>query len=140
MSLIDSSDDAQTPLLQEETLEVALAERDRQRRRRLVLEGPEGRLILNAEQPEVVLGRGEHCGITLTAACTSREHARIRRSDSGLYYLEDCSTNGTVVLGQGTGAGLLRRGQRMPLTGAGYIGLGAVPHPGSAWTLRYRLD
>lgn len=132
-------DPARNPL-QEETVEIALSERDRQRERRLVLEGPAGRLVLSAEAPETALGRGEHCGITLAAACTSREHARIRRSESGLYYLEDCSTNGTVVLGQGTGAGLLRRGQRMPLSGTGYIGLGAIPHPGSAWTVRYRIS
>lgn len=128
------------PLPQEETIEVLVPELGRQRARHLLLEGPARRIELTPESPVAVLGRDEHCSLILIAACTSREHARIVRSESGLYYLEDCSTNGTILVAQGTGASILRRGQRTPLTSTGYIGLGAIPHPGSAWTVRFRVD
>lgn len=125
---------------QQRTVEVELPELDDQLGRRLSLKAPDGEISLEGDQQELLIGRHNECGIVLSAACTSRVHARITRSKSGLFYLEDRSTNGTIVVGHGSGAAILRRGQRMPLTGTGYIGLGAVPHPTAAWTIRYRAS
>lgn len=125
---------------QEQTVEVQLPELDRQREHKLSLKFPDGELTFEKDLESLLIGRESKCTIALSAACTSRIHARITRSKSGLFYLEDCSTNGTIVLGHGSGAAILRRGQRMPLTGTGYIGLGAVPHPTAAWTVRYRAS
>jgi hypothetical protein len=125
---------------QERTVEVELPELDRQREHRLTLKSPSGEIHFDADLAALTIGRQDDCSVMLSASCTSRVHARITRSKSGLFYLEDCSTNGTIVLGHGSGAAILRRGQRMPLTGSGYIGLGAVPHPTAAWTVRYRAS
>jgi hypothetical protein len=124
---------------EEATVEIPLIGLETQRAQRLLLRIGNKEWDLSPKAVSLLIGRDPSCALVGGGSCTSRVHARITRTDSGLWYLEDLGQNGTVVVTNGTGATILRRGQSMPLTGTGYIGLGAVPHPTADWTVRFRI-
>lgn len=82
----------------------------------LMLEGPtQGRKIL-VDQPELIIGRNEDCGLIIPDRLVSRRHARIRQEGEH-YVLEDLrSKNGTSANGQElTGPHLLKDGDEIQI-------------------------
>ncbi len=70
----------------------------------------------------IVVGRGNHCDLTISSDLASREHARIvfRR---GRFVIADHSTNGTFIKLQGNREVYIH-GEDYPLSGTGFISLG----------------
>jgi DNA-binding response OmpR family regulator len=66
----------------------------------LMVEGPSPGKRTFIDQPELIVGRDEHCDVVIPERQVSRQHARIRQ-ERGKYVLEDLdSKNGTFVNGQ----------------------------------------
>lgn len=66
----------------------------------LVLSGPDGGCEFPSAGAEIVIGRDSACTAPLKDPAVSRRHARIRRSPSGLFHVEDLrSRNGTFMDG-----------------------------------------
>jgi adenylate cyclase len=85
---------------------------------------------------QLSVGRVPPCEVVVTSSLVSRLHARVRE-ENRVFLLEDLSTNGTFVLGDGDcQPRFLRRGE-MRLPDAGLIGLGKKPENGKTHTLRF---
>jgi DNA-binding response OmpR family regulator len=66
----------------------------------LMVEGPSPGKRTFIDQPELIIGRDEHCEVVIPERQVSRQHARIRQ-ERGKYILEDLdSKNGTFLNGQ----------------------------------------
>ncbi len=76
--------------------------------RELVLEGAQGRCVVDPRRWSVLLGRDAQCNLVVMGASVSRMHCRISYA-LGHFTLTDTSTNGTFV----------RFGEEMPITVAG---------------------
>lgn len=89
---------------------------------RLVHQGRE--LLINAERPSVVIGRGEQADIVIQDRLASRIHARIERRRDKFVFV-DQSSNGSYITIKGETEIQLRR-EEFALHGSGSISLG---HP-----------
>lgn len=77
------------------------------------------RSLLMLEQPRIVVGRDDGCGVVIRDASVSRQHAVIERTE-GCYTVTDLgSTNGTCVNEQRVRSALLQPGDRIRF--GGYI-------------------
>ena len=102
-------------------------------RLRLLLSDRE--MVLDESRPQVAIGRADENDLIIRGNLISRIHARIELSRSK-FLLVDQSTNGTFVV-TSTGEEAFVRRDSMQLRGSGMIGLGKVPEPGSAQTIRF---
>ncbi|HEY3487545.1 MAG TPA: adenylate/guanylate cyclase domain-containing protein, partial [Gammaproteobacteria bacterium] len=82
----------------------------------------ERELMLQPEQANKVIGRGQQCDLPVEADLASRAHCRFEYS-RGKFVLVDQSTNGTFVKTQDGKEVYLRR-EGLPLWGQGVISLG----------------
>ena len=82
-------------------------------------------LVLREDQPGLLIGRANRCGLVVNASCVSREHATIRVRNRQVV-LTDHSSTGTYVTGRGERAIRLRR-DSVQLVGSGTISLGLRP-------------
>lgn len=89
---------------------------------RLVHQGRE--LLINAERPSVVIGRGEQADIVIQDRLASRIHAKIERRRDKFVFV-DQSSNGSYITIKGETETQLRR-EEFALHGSGSISLG---HP-----------
>ncbi len=79
----------------------------------IVLSGPNAGLRAPLEQ-QLVIGRGDTCGLKLLDPDISREHARVTRNRDGSFVLEDLrSRNGTMVDAVPITRHMLRVGDRI---------------------------
>lgn len=70
--------------------------------------------VFRIESEPVVIGRGSEAGVRIDASDVSREHARLRRLESGEVELSDLgSSNGTLLNGAPCTRSLLRSGDRI---------------------------
>ncbi|WP_437737666.1 wHTH domain-containing protein [Sorangium sp. So ce1335] len=61
--------------------------------------GPPRRFLLSS--PEVIIGRDQHCDVSLDDTQASRRHCRLaRRADGGFLLVDECSRNGVYVGGK----------------------------------------
>ncbi|MFO7326357.1 MAG: adenylate/guanylate cyclase domain-containing protein [Pseudomonadota bacterium] len=102
-------------------------------RLRLLLSDRE--MVLDESRPQVAIGRADENDLIIRGNLISRIHARIELSRSK-FLLVDQSTNGTFVV-TSTGEEAFVRRDSMQLRGSGMIGLGKVPEPDSAQTIRF---
>ncbi|WP_434047868.1 MULTISPECIES: wHTH domain-containing protein [Sorangium] len=62
-------------------------------------EGPPRRFLLSS--PEVIIGRDQHCDVSLDDTQASRRHCRLaRRADGSFLLIDECSRNGVYVRGK----------------------------------------
>ncbi len=78
---------------------------------------------VSSRSSEIALGRGKSSSIIVKADCASRHHAEIVYRN-GKFVVIDKSTNGTFVKTQG-GKEVFIHGEEFPLSGSGFISLGA---------------
>jgi adenylate cyclase len=90
--------------------------------RQLQLRYQNRELLLQPEQANKVIGRGQQCDLPVEADLASRAHCRLEYS-RGKFMLVDQSTNGTFVQTQDGKEVYLRR-EGLPLWGKGVISLG----------------
>lgn len=102
-------------------------------RLRLVLSDRE--IVIDEKRPQITIGRADDCDVVIRGNLISRIHARIEVSRNK-FLLVDQSTNGTFVNAEDGEESFVRR-DSMHLKGAGNIGLGRVPEPGSPQTIRF---
>ncbi len=86
--------------------------------------------IVDAQTPQLSLGRDPGCMLLIGDHRVSRQHARIEQRGKD-YFLVDSSTNGSFVRVEGGREMLLRHGELM-LAGSGSICLGASVNDPSA--------
>jgi hypothetical protein len=103
----------QTVLYQEPPAAAAAAAAPRASSARGVLRGRQGDYQL--ADAVTVIGRSRRCDIVLTDANVSRQHAEIRRQDSGFMLLDLGSTNGTRVNRRDVKQVVLQHGDRIEL-------------------------
>lgn len=90
--------------------------------RQLRLRYQDRELLLQPEQANKIIGRGQQCDLPVEADLASRAHCRFEYS-RGKFMLVDQSTNGTFVRTQDGKEVYLRR-EGLPLWGEGVISLG----------------
>ncbi len=91
---------------------------------------------MNAQRPEMTLGRTQGNDIVVVTGKTSRNHARIEHR-RGRFVVIDNSANGTFVIDEEGRVFLLKRETHV-LDGNGSILLGEPPKEGHPGTLEYR--
>ncbi len=96
------------------------------------------RLLVNEENPEVVLGRSVTANLTVNEKLASRQHVKVtcRR---GKFYIIDQSTNGTYFKADGGQETFVRR-EELPLSGCGQISLGRAFSEAPSEIVRYEID
>jgi adenylate cyclase len=114
---------------------IALTARDQRRAARLKLTVLDREYVLDERHPQVVIGRADESDVVIRGNLISRQHARIE-FNRNRFTLTDQSTNGTFVISGGQEEAFVRRDSVL-LKGAGMIGLGRVPEPDGAQTIRY---
>jgi hypothetical protein len=114
---------------------IALTKRDQRRAARLKLTVLDREYVLDERHPQVVIGRADESDVVIRGNLISRQHARIE-FNRNRFTLTDQSTNGTFVVGAGQEEAFVRRDSVL-LKGEGLIGLGRVPEPDGAQTIRY---
>jgi len=114
---------------------IALTARDQRRAARLKLTVLDREYVLDERHPQVVIGRADESDVVIRGNLISRQHARIE-FNRNRFTLTDQSTNGTFVLTAGQEEAFVRRDSVL-LKGEGMIGLGRVPEPDGAQTIRY---
>ncbi len=93
---------------------------------------------LSASDPELLVGRGSSCGISVDSQFASREHAQLKYRD-GTFFIRDHSTNGTFLrLNQHQDIHLV--GKELPLSGSGLISLGTPIDPNDKYVIRFRRE
>lgn len=105
----------------------------------LVLQTPEGEIVLDFEDGEFTLGRDTLCDLILNTRFVSRVHARIARDRGRFFFLEDLSRNGTTIKPEGSEQRVLRHGDRIALIGTGLIGLGEMARPDGKAIIAYSV-
>ncbi|KIN90986.1 adenylate/guanylate cyclase domain-containing protein [Thauera sp. SWB20] len=106
--------------------------------RRVDLERLDQRVELHADDPPLILGRGDGAGFPVEDARVSRRHARLEWT-AGQCVLTDFSSNGSWVRLRGNSAPVVLRRDSCTLYGEGEIGLGAAPDDFTAPTLSFRV-
>lgn len=91
---------------------------------RLLLIVGDERFILTPGTTPVVVGRGNHCDISVMSPAASRNHARIDHR-RGKFILIDESSNGTHIVRADGSQAVLKREEAV-LTGSGVISLGQM--------------
>src|SRR5271170_5098948 len=114
---------------------IALTARDQRRAARLKLTVLDREYVLDERHPQVVIGRADESDVVIRGNLISRQHARIE-FNRNRFTLTDQSTNGTFVISAGQEEAFVRRDSVL-LKGAGMIGLGRIPEPDGAQTIRY---
>jgi pSer/pThr/pTyr-binding forkhead associated (FHA) protein len=66
-------------------------------------------------KPSVTIGRLPECDVVVDDAGASRQHARIRRTESGFVLTDLGSTNGTMVNGEPIQEHVLEHGDRITI-------------------------
>jgi len=95
-------------------------------------------LVVNANQPEISLGRGANCTLVVACPQASREHAKIVfRRDKCI--LIDQSTNGTFVQSGNDDEVFLNK-EDLPLIDAGVISLGIPSVENTEFLIRFRYQ
>jgi pSer/pThr/pTyr-binding forkhead associated (FHA) protein len=106
---------------------------------RLVVRVGERVRVFDFEDGELTLGRSDDCDVVVASRYTSRQHARIIRSNGRFFFLIDESRNGTHVRAEGLGDIRLHPSERVPLIGKGEIGLGRPPETGREGTVSFEI-
>lgn len=106
--------------------------------RRVDLDRLDQHVELHADDPPLIIGRGEGAGFPVEEPRVSRRHARLEWT-SGQCLLTDFSSNGSWVRFSGATAPVILRRDSCTLYGAGEIGLGANPDDFTAPTLAFRV-
>lgn len=91
---------------------------------------------VNEGRPLLKLGRVAGNDVVVTTDLTSRNHAEIEYQ-RGRFYIEDSSSNGTMIIPQDGSPQTLRRGERAPLEGSGCICLGGAPDENPTGVLEF---
>ncbi len=115
--------------------QIALANRESHRPRRLRLRFQGEEIVLDEHRTQVTIGRADDNDLIIKGNLISRLHARIEASKAR-FVLIDQSTNGTFVFG-GTGEEQFVRRDSLPISGEGLIGLGRAPERDSSQTIRF---
>lgn len=92
-------------------------------------------LLLTGNEPTLVIGRDEDCGLIVQSTWVSRRHVSIERRRNQ-YLITDHSTNGTYVSAANTPLVFLKR-EATRLVGSGVLALGAPPGETPANTVRF---
>jgi adenylate cyclase len=116
----------------------AIALKGRQAGARLRLRWLDQEVVVDDRRPSVTIGRAEDNDLTVKGNLISRLHARIELSRNKLVLI-DQSTNGTFVQTLGGEESFVRR-DSLQLKGEGMIGLGRLPEPDSAQTIRFTCE
>ena len=107
--------------LSETTLKLTLPRQNRAKRMTIptlrVVAGPDMlRFCSLSAGEELLIGRDENCGLSLTDASVSRYHARLSSSPNGEVMVQDLgSTNGTAINARSTRRGILRPGDHLEI-------------------------
>ena len=107
--------------LSETTLKLTLPRQNRAKRMTIptlrVVAGPDMlRFCSLSAGEELLIGRDENCGLSLTDASVSRYHARLSSSPNGEVMVQDlASTNGTAINSRSTRRGILRPGDHLEI-------------------------
>lgn len=107
--------------LSETTLKLTLPRQNRAKRMTIptlrVVAGPDMlRFCSLSAGEELLIGRDENCGLSLTDASVSRYHARLSSSANGEVMVQDLgSTNGTAINARSTRRGILRPGDHLEI-------------------------
>jgi len=105
---------------------------------RLRLRWLDREVVVDEHHPSVTIGRAEDNDLVVKGNLISRLHARIELSRNKLVLI-DQSTNGTFVQTLGGEESFVRR-DSLQLKGEGMIGLGRLPEPDSAQTIRFTCE
>jgi class 3 adenylate cyclase len=116
----------------------AIALKGRQAGARLRLRWLDQEVVVDDRRPSVTIGRAEDNDLIVKGNLISRLHARIELSRNKLVLI-DQSTNGTFVQTQDGEESFVRR-DSLQLKGEGMIGLGRLPEPDSAQTIRFTCE
>jgi hypothetical protein len=116
----------------------AIALKGRQAAARLRLRWLDQEVVVDDRHPSVTIGRAEDNDLVVKGNLISRLHARIELSRNKLVLI-DQSTNGTFVQTLGGEESFVRR-DSLQLKGEGMIGLGRLPEPDSAQTIRFTCE
>jgi len=116
----------------------AIALKGRQAGARLRLRWLDQEVVVDDRRPSVTIGRAEDNDLIVKGNLISRLHARIELSRNKLVLI-DQSTNGTFVQTLGGEESFVRR-DSLQLKGEGMIGLGRLPEPDSAQTIRFSCE
>jgi class 3 adenylate cyclase len=116
----------------------AIALKGRQAGARLRLRWLDQEVVVDDRRPSVTIGRAEDNDLIVKGNLISRLHARIELSRNKLVLI-DQSTNGTFVQTLGGEESFVRR-DSLQLKGEGMIGLGRLPEPDAAQTIRFTCE
>jgi adenylate cyclase len=105
---------------------------------RLRLRWLDREVVVDDQHPSVTIGRAEDNDLVVKGNLISRLHARIELTRNKLVLI-DQSTNGTFVQSLGGEESFVRR-DSLQLKGEGMIGLGRLPEPDSAQTIRFACE
>jgi hypothetical protein len=105
---------------------------------RLRLRWLDQEVVVDDRRASVTIGRAEDNDLVVKGNLISRLHARIELSRNKLVLI-DQSTNGTFVQTVGGEESFVRR-DSLQLKGEGMIGLGRLPEPDSAQTIRFSCE
>ena len=95
-------------------------------------------VVLDEQHPSVTIGRAEDNDLIVKGNLISRLHARIE-VNRHKFVLIDQSTNGTFVQTEDGDEAFVRR-DSLQIKGKGMIGLGKLPEPDSAQTIRFACE
>ncbi len=95
-------------------------------------------VVLDEQHPSVTIGRAEDNDLVVKGNLISRLHARIE-VNRHKFVLIDQSTNGTFVQTEDGDEAFVRR-DSLQIKGKGMIGLGKLPEPDSAQTIRFACE
>jgi hypothetical protein len=101
----------------------------------LVLMAGNRRIEVGGLCPAFTVGRDERNDVVLTEAIVSRHHAKLEYRN-GRFVLTDQSANGTFIVPE-TGPEVFVHRDSVLLSGAGLLGIGARPDPGSPVVISY---
>ncbi|MGH8288725.1 MAG: adenylate/guanylate cyclase domain-containing protein [Steroidobacteraceae bacterium] len=95
-------------------------------------------VVVDDHHPSATIGRAEDNDLVVKGNLISRLHARVELTRNKLVLI-DQSTNGTFVQALGGEESFVRR-DSLQLKGEGMIGLGRLPEPDSAQTIRFACE
>ena len=97
-----------------------------------------GEVLLDDRHAHASMGRSEENDVVVKGNLISRLHARVELTRNKIMLI-DQSTNGTYVVSDAGEEAFVRR-DSVQLKGAGLIGFGRVPEPGSPQTVEFSCD
>ncbi len=95
--------------------------------RLVVTEGPDAGRSFPLSGPEVVVGRGDGCGVQLSDLTVSREHVRLLGEGRGYKLVDLGSRNRTLVNGEPVRTHFLIDGDRVTVGATYFVFVGATP-------------